>query len=432
MAKGFSKLKPKTGDRDNVRLEDLVEMFKLPDNEAVELRFIDKPIISVKVHWLKIYGGKDKREISIPRYCLKHNAEDEESPKDVECPYCELPHGKEEAASVNFFYLANAIVRSIQDDEPRKKGEMTKSEKKTGFKDRGSKTWTPVRVIRIPSTVATRMQELSEKNLVKSKKSGKKEAYDVSDDKFGIDISIKYKPKAAGSEKYSADKMDERSPLTEDEQAYLAFNLTDALLDAAGRMTEKQAIEDLKRMELRGSESTDDDDDDDDGRSFGKKKKGAKGKSKGKSAFDEDDEDDDEDDEDDEPKGKSKKSKKSSSKKKARDEDDEDDDDDDDDEDDYEPKGKSKKSSKKSSSKKKKSRDDDDDDDDDDEPKSKKSSKKKAPAKKSKKSRDDDDDDDDDEDDEPKSKKSKKSSKSDKSGKKKKKKSFDEEDDIPF
>lgn len=404
---GFGKVKPKAAQRDSLKLHEVIEMHEWPKDEWSTVRFLDTPIIAVKRHWIKIVAGKEKREVTIPRFCLVHNIMDENDPrktadgKEIECPYCALTHGREDNATARaeYFYLANAIIRDIQEDEPRKKGEHTKDEKKTKFKDIRSKSWTPVRVCRLPSSVVLRIQELSESNIVKNKKKGTKKAYDVTDPKYGIDVRVKFKPKGAGTDKYSADAGD-REPLTEDEAGYLVWALDDALLDAAGRMSNAQAIEDLKRMELVGGDVPEDDEDDD-GYSLGGK---SKSKSKKKPAFD------DEDDEDDKPKKK---------KKKPAFDDDEDDEDD-------APK-----------SKKKKKPAFDEDDDDDDEPKAKSKKKKKAasddkPAKKVKKKKPAfDEDDEDDEDDKPakKVKKAKVTKSKTSKPKKAKKFEFDDEDD---
>lgn len=415
---GFGTIKPKSGNKDSLKLHEVIEMHKWPDDKWSVVRFLETPIISVKRHWINIVAGKEKKLITIPRYCLAHNILNEHEPrldkkgKPVKCPYCDLVHGRDDNASARaeFFYLANAIIREIQEDEPRKKSPPTKEEKASGFKDIRSKTWTPVRACRITSSVALRIQELSEGNTVKDKKTGKKVAYDVTHAKYGIDIRIKYKPKAAGTDKYSADA-DERSPLSEEEKGYLIWDLSDNLLDATGRTTFEQAVEDFKRMEVVGGDTPDDDDDDDDdGYSLGGKKGKKSKKKKSKAAFSDDDDDsdsDDSDDDDDEPKSSKKKkgSKDKKSKKRAFDDDDDDDSDSDDDDDDEPKKSKSKKGSK-DKVKVKKRASFDDDDDDDDEPK--KSKKKKSKI------------DDDDDDDEPKAKKKKSSG--DKVKKKKKSK----------
>lgn len=385
---GFGTLQPRTGNKDSVKLDEVIEMHKFPADEWSQIRCLPGKILPVKRHWITIIAGKEKKEITIPRYCIAFDPNHEGEPrkdakgKEIKCPYCELTHGKDGSARYEFFYLGNAIIRELQEDEPRKKAEHTKEEKKSGHKDIRSKSWTPVRVCRFTSTMASRIQEIGEGNSAKTK-DGKK-TFDVTHEKYGCDIRVKFKPKAPGTDKYSIDK-DERTPLTDDEKKYLTWKLDDSLLDVTGRMDQKQAQEDFKRMEIVGGD-TPDDDDDDDGYNLGDDDKRSKKSKKKSKAFSDDDEDD-------EPKKKKKKSKPAFS---------------DDDDDDDEPK--KKKGKKKSKS--------DDDDDEDDEPKKSKKTKgskdKKAKSKdkvKSKKSKSDDDDD------EPK--KSKKS-KADKSSKGKK------------
>jgi hypothetical protein len=334
---GFSTLKPYTGKSDNVRLEEVVEMQSWEEGDN-NVRFLNRPIIHIRRHWLHL-RTKAGKVINIPRYCMSHNPLNEDEPrtnakgKEIECPYCELPHGKnKDSGSAHFesFYLAQAISRELQEEEPRKKAKPTKDEKKTGFKDIRSKSWTPIRVYRLPSTLVARLQELSGMNKVRNKKSGTKKAYDITDDKYGCDIVVRYKAKASGSDKYSAD-IDERTPLTDDEKEYLAWDLSETLLDVTGRFSEsKQALDDMAKMEIVGGDvpdGTDLDDDDDDDDPFASKKKKKSGKKK--KAFDSDDDDDDDDD-DDEPvkkkKSKKKSIKKPAKKKKAAFDDDDDDD----------------------------------------------------------------------------------------------------------
>lgn len=399
---GFGNIQPRTGNKDSVRLEEVIKLHKWPADEWSQVRFLPGKILPVKRHWISIIAGKDKKEITIPRYCLAFDVNNENAPRmmpnpnykkgsskksekekmiPVPCPYCTLAHGQDTSARYEFFYLANAIIREVQEDMPAraKKIERTKEEKKTGHKDIRSKSWTPVEVCRITSTVANRIKELGDGNFAKDKKTKEKVAYDATHEKYGIDIRVKFKPKGAGSDKYSADK-DERTPLTDDEKGYLTWKLDESLIEVTGRMELPQALEDFKRMEVVGADTVDDDSEgyslgDDDGK---KKKKGDKKKKS--AAFDDDDDepkskkkgkksksdDDDDDDEDDEPKSKKK------GKTKAAFEDDDDDEDD-------EPKKKKKSSGDKKSSKSK------------DKVKSKKSKSDDAPAKKKKKAKDEDD-----------------------------------------
>jgi hypothetical protein len=394
-SRGIGSAKPRQGQRDSVKFDEVIGMYEFNKhpNEHIRVRLLEKGLIAVKRHWCKIVAGNTKKEVQVPRFCLKFNPMDENTPHDVDCPYCALVTKDRETSQVTneFFYLTNAIIREIQEEEPSKKAEHTKEERKTKFKDIRSKSWTPVRVLRLTSSMVGRMQELGDQNTKTDKETGKSKRYDVSHPKFGIDLNIKYKPKAAGTDKYSIDAVGKRTPITKEEDAYLVWNLTEELLDVCGRMTAKQAKEDFQRMEFVGGEAlADDDEDDDDTIPVGKKGK------KGRAAFDEDD---------DEPVKKKKKSKLSDDdddepvkkKKKKKPVDDDEDD---------EPVKKKKKADKskdkkvKAGKKKSKPSDDDDDDDDDDEPVKKKKSKDKKSKvkdkpkkKKAAKSKIDDDDD---------------------------------------
>ena len=311
--KGFGGMKPKVGNRDSLRLEEVVELFKFPDKKWVQLRFLDKvDPLHVKQHWIKILGGKDKREIKIPRYCLSHNPADPDTPRDIVCPYCDISSGKDGAMSTNEFFLVNAIVREIQEEEPARKPKPTAEETKTGFKDIRSKTWTPVRVVRLTSSLVSRIQEISENNKHKNKKLNEVRQYDATDPRYGFDVSIKYKSDGAGTDKYSCDKVEGgATPLTAEEQDYLVWRLDESLLDETGRMSAKQALDDFKRMEIVGDIPEDDDEDDDD--DVPRRKKSV---AKSRSLDDEDDDDvprrkkrpvdDDDDDEDSAPPRKKK------------------------------------------------------------------------------------------------------------------------------
>lgn len=416
--RGIGSAKPRGGQKDSVKFDEVMQMFEFTKhpNEHVRVRLLEKGLIAVKRHWCKIVAGKSKKEVSIPRFCVDFNPLNENEPHDNGCPYCKHVGKDRDTSPVTneFFYLTNAIIREIQEEEPSKKADHTKGEKKTGFKDIRTKSWTPVRVLRLTSSMVGRMQELGEQNTKTDKDTGKKKAYDVSHPKFGIDLNIKYKPKASGSDKYSIDAVGKKTPLTDEEKKYLVWNLTEELLDLCGRMSPEQAKEDFKRMELVGGEEIEDsdDDDDDDDIPVGKKSK----KKKGKNAFD---------DEDDSPKKKKKKSKS-----------DDDEDDEYEDDEDEAPKSKKSKKSDKGSKKKKsdkkskksKSDDEDDEDDEDEAPKKKKSKDKSSKGKSDKKSKKKSDDDDDEDDDEAPKKKKKSDKGSKKSDKKSKKSKFDDDD----
>ncbi len=437
----------KGSDAKEPRVEDLVDLYKFPANQWVQVRFIG-PLTSYGRHWIETKKN-DGSKTKFPKTCLSYDPETEEHDSTKSCPWCDV---QDERVRFNPEYYTNAIIREIEEDGPGKKSSSpSKTEAKSGIKERGSKSWTPVRVIRLTPSMIREIKKIGGLNRHKDKKTGEKKAFSVSHEKYGCDIMIEFNPdEKVASKKYAFQKGD-ASPLSDEQQEYLVYQIEDMIHPDKKKDAEKEVkrwLEKMGKKKSKDEESDDDDDsddededssDDDDDAPKGKVKK-SKDKKPSKSKSDDDDEDEDDDDlpeedededDEDEPKGKKSKSK-DKKKSKSKDDEDEDDLDDDEDEDssddDEDDEPKSKKNSKKS-----KSKSDDDDDlddedeleDDEDEPKSKKS-KNKGKVKKSKSDDDDEDEDedlDDDEDDKPKK------GKKGKSDKKSKKKSKDEDDE---
>lgn len=444
--KTFQESKPRTGGDDNKKLDDMVDTLKLPEKEYVSMRLIG-PAIPYAQHWIEFHSSKGK-DVNIPKICLAFDPETEDFDSDKKCPYCD---GGNKASVA---YLTNAIIRDLQENEPAKKGKPSDAEKKSGFKEKSSKCWTPVRVVRCTSTVASKFQNLSNANKVKDKKSGETVAKPLSDEKYGRDIQMLYDSKAAGAAKYDVQKGDERTPLTEEESEYLVWNI-EGLFEPEELSRAKQEAE--KFFGGKGKKGKDGEYDEEDDMPKGKKGKKAKDdyldsdedEPKGKKADSDEDEADSDDDvadsdadvdsDEDEPKSKKKGKKaepKAKGKKKAADSDEDDDsgfsdsDEEAADSDEDEPKAKKKGKGKKADSDSDADdgdSDEDAEDSDEDEPKAKKG---KA-AKKGKKAADSDDDEEADSDeDEPKAKKGKGKEKPKAKGKKKAADSDDDDVDI--
>jgi len=266
MAKGWGTTKPRVNE-DSKRLDQLVDLIALPDDEYVQVRFVGD-IFTFSQHWMDIITKQGKKT-SIPKLCLNWDPEEEEF-ADNGCPYCEA-QGK--GGAIN--YLANAIVRDLQDAEPRKPVAPNAKERKTGIKTVGSKSWTPVRVVRIPAGAAKKVVDLAALNRVKG------EPVPMSDPKYGCDVSIKYDSKASGADKYAVQK-GERTAITKEETAYLVYDLDVQVLPSV----EDSITECEKLIKM----SPDFDGDDDGGRSSAgrKKKVGSKTKRQKKREFEED------------------------------------------------------------------------------------------------------------------------------------------------
>ena len=407
----FDKAKPSVGGNNSQKMEELFEVLKLT-NKWIQLRILPQteanqnPMISIKQHWIDIIGSKSKKEVRIPKMCVGHDSLTDET---GECPYCDLGNNP------THFYLVNVLVRSLQDDAPAKQ-RRTAEEKKTGIKEMGSDSWTPNRVLRIPSSLMLKIQGL--KDINKHAIKGEKKPFNVNHAKFGADIMLKHDKNAKGADQYQVQLAD-KGALTEEELGFLVWQLDETVADAMGKETLANAKKEIGRMEFAsdydmGGDSGDDDDDEDMGR---KRKPAAKSKSKAKDdAFGDDDEDDEEDERP--ARGKSKAKPAPKGKKRPSDDEDEDEEDfdmGDDDEDEEEEKPARGKSKAKPAPKKRSSHDDDDDEEDDEEdsddeeddeederPARGKSKAKPAPKKRASRDADEDDDDlgEDDEEDE--------------------------------
>ena len=366
MARGFGDIDPRTNKSDRLKPEELWDIFALAKEATswTDFRFLPTDLLPVKTHWIKIRAGKDKKETKIPKLCVSFDPDNENVPLEgTHCPYCELSTGENGSCQTQIAYYANVIVRDIQEDEPRKKVEPTRDEKKTGFKDPKTKSWTPVRVIRITAGLAAKLQSLKERNKVKGK------YYDINDPKHGMDVAIKYDADAAGADKYQIDRGEQNS-LDEDELEYLVYDLGDDAYDKLGRESTDQAKAEFKKLDIIGATEIDDEDEDDDDEA---PRRGSKGKKRRRSEEpDEEDENDDDEDEDEEESRSSRrrrgKSKPSRSRRSSVDDDEDEDEDEDEDDSPRSRRSRKKSSGSKSSSRRsRRSSIDEDEDEDEDE-----------------------------------------------------------------
>lgn len=206
MARGFGDIQDNS-KRDSLRESEIFEIFPLSkkaNGNWVSIRLLDLDLLPIKKHWIKIMGGKDKdKEIKIPRMCVNFDPDNQGKPLNgMKCPYCGIAHGNDESgapAQYDYKWYAQAIIRDEQAAAPRKMPKFTKKEQKTGKKEMGSESWTPIMCIPLSNSLAGKIKELGERNIhtVKDKKSGKKskQAFQVNHPKYGCDIEIKYNPK---------------------------------------------------------------------------------------------------------------------------------------------------------------------------------------------------------------------------------------------
>ena len=424
-------------------LKDVCQTLEL-DDDFHPVRLLPGSVTTAGVHYLPLFNKagepvmskwNKQEQATKPVYCLAWDFDKGRPDPDKDCPYCNAKLDLREESYVE------VISRNAQDNPPAKNKPSAK-ESKTGVKDNDNDgSWTPVRVWRLNNTTIGALQKLETLN--KRKVDGKSQPVPIDDPEFGCDVYVMYDSSAAPSQRYSIQK-DERTPITEEEEEYLVWDVASLIANKCTN-SEETAKRDVERyLKFSGEEDeveededdgynpekgdrvhvvTDDDEeytgtvvkstdktlvieDDEDGEKVTiswvdiETCEPAKAK-KSKSAKRRVDDDEDEDDEDESPRSKS----KSKAKAKFDDDDDEDDEGDEDDEDEA-PRSKAK--SKPSKSKRRPSEDDEDEEDEDEDEeedeeeekpraKSKAAPKSKSKAKKRYAFDDDDDDEDDDE-----------------------------------
>ena len=387
------------GKGDTRKPEDMVDLYALPDKKYVKLRPFGA-VHPYQGHWIET-KKKDGGKGSFYYPCAAFDIETGQTDSTKHCPWCDDESGHVRTVTDYFF---NAIHRREQQNKPVKI-RATAAETESGFKEKSSESWTPVKAIRVTGNTLRKLQALKQLNTVENA-DGDSINYGVSHPKYGADISIKKDKDLPPASMYDV-QYGAQTSMTKEERTYLVWDLTALMITPSQKEAEGEYVKWAQRMGLissKGKKKVDADDDgddsDDDEDDAPKAKVKAKPSKKAAPVDDDEDFDDDEDDEDEAPKSKAK--AKPAAKKKVVDEDDEDEDEDEDEDD--APPPKKKPASKAAASKKKVVDEDDDDfdDEEDDEPPAKKkpsaSKKKAAPV-------DDDEDEDDEEDDEPPAKK---------------------------
>ena len=370
------------GQGDIRKPSDVVDLYDLPDKKFVKLR----PFGSVHAyggHWIET-KKKDGGKGNFYYPCAAFDIETGRLDSTKHCSWCD-----DESGHVRFAtdYFMNAIHRKEQMNAPARV-KATAGEQESGYKEKSSESWTPVKAVRLTGSVLRRLQDLKQLNTVEGE-DGETVNYSVAHPRHGADVSIKRDKSVAPAQMYEV-QMGTQAPLTKAERSYLIWDLSALMITPTQKETEAEYAKWAQRMGFISSKSSvaakgkkpvvDEDEDDEDEDEAPKAKAKPTTSSKKKPVVDEDDDFDDEEDEEEAPPPK----KKPAAKKKVVVEEDDDFDDEDD-----EPVVKKKPASKKPVV-------DEDEDEEDEAPPPKK--KPSAVSKKKPVVDEDEDDDFDDED----------------------------------
>ena len=279
---GFSGTKPQSGNN-NPRLEELIDLYKIP-KEWGQVRFLPE-ITSYYVFWITIKDKEGNKAKPFPKVCLDYNPKTEEFDKEI-CPYRKNQIGRGQK-----IYLANAIVREFQENEPRRipkhskkerKGKKDADDRRVYRKEKETESWTPVRVIRLPSSLVAGLRNLRALNKSKGK------VHDITDLKYGADVYLSHDPKIEGTQQYKVQLAD-KTRISKDEFAYLRYPIFGLIKPE----TKEAAKEEYRQIKTRlwvnkedKSSGNDSDYLDDSDKKSKKKKKSSKSKKRENSSSD--------------------------------------------------------------------------------------------------------------------------------------------------
>lgn len=234
---GFGDVNPQTGAPKAPTLKDTVALWDHGSKAKYRAGRAIGPLMPIGLHSIKI-KKKDGEVIEIKKPCLAFNRKKGllDTTKIKKCGYCGM--GPQQYLGTRYFQ--NLIDREAQENAPRKIKPPTKKELKSGFRDIDSPHWNPVFVMGMPTSLAKRVKEIDDRNLVK--KGGKKKHYEIRDPEHGIDVEFKFDKKEQAANMYNAVKSDEgKTPLTKEELKYLLWDLNTLYPLETSEVSKKEA-----------------------------------------------------------------------------------------------------------------------------------------------------------------------------------------------
>jgi hypothetical protein len=190
---------------DLLRLDDYGEVYRFSESPT-RLRFLG-PVSSYASVWFRIRlpGG---RTFGIEKLCLDWDAKEDDFVRKV-CPY------RRAGLHVQTNYVSNAIIRSLQAAQPGEVPKHIASERRDEFWFKKFrllpwKSWTPVRLVRVPPSLADKLAK-------ESRHHG-----DLADSTHGGDVKIRYLEHETPALKYSL-RVGKRTRLTREELDYVRF-----------------------------------------------------------------------------------------------------------------------------------------------------------------------------------------------------------------
>lgn len=215
----LSTAKIKSGNRERLQPKDFFDLVEFPDHELYSMRPVGE-IVAIATHWFEVIT-KEGKKTRIGKTCRNVGLDGETHANGWDgkgpCYFCKVGHESRQS------FFQNFILPDEEENAPRKMAPPTAEEKKNRFKIKGTKLWTPIKVLQFPPTVATTMQMLTKKNKDKAQ-----EVRELSDPVFGkaLDISRDTRKGVAPANMWNVQKADvPMRKLSEEQRRYYLWDL---------------------------------------------------------------------------------------------------------------------------------------------------------------------------------------------------------------
>lgn len=222
----------------SIRPAEIVDVYNFPDDKYVKMRLFGD-MISIPTYWVETPPNKKGqvkmtsfgKPVSFAIGCCSWDWETFSRDFQKEDPWRDFEQyerstgiaRKDQKVQFRTEVYMNAIIRSIQDDEPSSLKDWTDAEAETGCKEKDSDSWTPVRVVKLPYTIVDQIRNFKSQNTYRDE-DGRIHAYDIYDPKYGVDVTIYKDSKAKGQGIYKIN-FGSNTPLTKAERNYLEYDL---------------------------------------------------------------------------------------------------------------------------------------------------------------------------------------------------------------
>lgn len=226
----FGEVRTNTGSDKSPSIKDQVDQFKFPPDKFVTVRIIT-PVYMYAGYWV----ATKKKDGSPTRFYMpspSYNPESQTFDSTVFDPFFEISKGEKgverdsRMIQIQKYGYCCAIVMHEEARRPERIPRPTENELATGFKEKDSDSWTPVKVLRLSSTMMEQIAGIAQTNIVTNRSTGEQKAMSIAHPQFGMTIRIKHSPKKPAASQYQI-LPGEKMPLNDRQKKYLTWDLSD-------------------------------------------------------------------------------------------------------------------------------------------------------------------------------------------------------------